>query len=229
MITNILDFIGYRCINIGDLCTRISDRRQGRQLHDPAVWNRYITDDPNEMLRITYPLNETSLVVDLGGYKGEWASRIYARYSCAIDIYEPHPLFSDICRQSFSDNPKVSITPLALGGQNNICKITDDTIYSTLSQNGEYLIAVRKASEVFNDLYPDHIDLLKINIEGSEYEVLPDLIANYDMHKIKNIQIQFHNTIPHYNEKRFVIAKELMKTHTCEWEYPFLYESWKIK
>ena len=36
------------------------------------------------------------------------------------------------------------------------------------------------------------IDLLKINIEGGEYDVIPRLLDTKMINKIKYIQIQFH-------------------------------------
>ena len=40
-------------------------------------------------LRLNYNLNENSIVFDLGGYKGEFSSIIYCKYSPFIFIFEP--------------------------------------------------------------------------------------------------------------------------------------------
>jgi len=226
MIHNILDFIGYRSL-------ALSNRLKGRQIHPEASWKQYYADDPNELLRITYPLDSDSLVVDVGGFKGEWSQRIYSRYCCYIDIYEPHPMLVQVIREHFKYNHEVRVIPIGLGNRNETLRLFGSDIYSSLYSNygaESNEVAIRKASDVFRDNYSGIvIDLLKINIEGSEYQMLPDLIANYSMSTIRNIQIQFHNTVPEYWKKREKIQRELGKTHTLQWCYDFLYESWVVK
>jgi hypothetical protein len=46
-----------------------------------------------EDARYIYDLDENSIVFDLGAYKGEWSSQIYAMYSPKIYLFEPVPLF----------------------------------------------------------------------------------------------------------------------------------------
>ena len=46
-----------------------------------------------------------------------------------------------------------------------------------------------------SDYIKGKIDLLKINIEGGEYEVLENLIENDLIKNIDNIQIQFHDFV----------------------------------
>ena len=60
----------------------------------PEVKKAIDREDPHDMLRTTYPLNENSLVVDIGGFTGDWAMRMYCLYNCFIDIYEPHPMLA---------------------------------------------------------------------------------------------------------------------------------------
>jgi len=54
--------------------------------HEKEV-RRWWTDGGDERLRYTYDLDDTSLVMDLGGYKGQWTSDIYARkYQTSIAL-----------------------------------------------------------------------------------------------------------------------------------------------
>lgn len=222
ILPHILDWVGYRSLNLSHLL-------KGQQVHPEASWNQYYLDDPAEMKRITYPLSPQSLVVDLGGLRGEWSQRIFSRYCCVIDIYEPHPVLSKHAAMHFDNNDKVIVFPFGLSDCNGEMTLYGNDIYSSLYSNygeQEHRVPIRKASEVFNRIYQE-IDLLKINIEGAEYKVLPDLLKNFDMASIKNIQIQFHNTVPGHAELRGQIQEGLARTHTLEWCYDYLYESWK--
>jgi len=224
---HLLDFIGYRLITWGhDLIGYVENAPNTVYL--PGTFEKYIMEDPYEMLRITYPLTSNSLVVDFGGYKGEWAQRIYSRYGCYIHIVEGNPTNANILRMSFDHNPKVEVFNFVISDYTGTAHITDEHNYSSVFRNGK-LIPVRSitASEF---LYRyESIDVLKLNIEGSEYDVLPELIKNYDMKRIKNIQIQFHINIKGYVQMRAIIQLALSATHKQDWCYDYVYESWSLK
>ena len=73
------------------------------------------------------------------------------------------------------------------------------------------------------------IDLLKINIEGGEFDIIPAIIESGDVKNVSYLQIQFHNFITHANEQRIIIRNQLAITHLEIWNYDFVWESWKLK
>ena len=75
----------------------------------------------------------------------------------------------------------------------------------------------------------EHIDLLKINIEGSEFLILSDILSKELISKINFLQVQFHTFFPNSKKLREQIREELRLTHEEEWNYPFVWESWKRK
>ena len=221
-LNRIFNFIGYRFVN---LALDFDNRHQYPKLEEA----RYKKEDPHEMKRVTYPLTTDSVVVDIGGLTGDFASRIYCRYSCTIDIYEPHPALSKIAEMNFEGNPYVIVYPVGLSNKKDTMILYGDYWNASLYKNdcgNKNEVKIQKASDVF--VHYDHIDLLKLNVEGAEYDILPDLIANYDMRKIDNIQIQFHQTVEGYSDKRDKIREGLSKTHTMDWCYDYIFENWKL-
>jgi hypothetical protein len=88
-------------------------------------------------------------------------------------------------------------------------------------------IKLVKYYDFINDNKIDHIDLIKINIEGSEYELLEHIIENNLHVKIKNLQIQFHKIFNDSEEKREKIRKSLSLTHKLTYDYTFVWENWE--
>ena len=73
------------------------------------------------------------------------------------------------------------------------------------------------------------VDLIKINIEGGEYDLLDEIIANNWLSKFKNIQVQYHDfVIDNPRERMEKIQKELAKTHQLTYQYDFVWENWKL-
>ena len=68
-----------------------------------------------------------------------------------------------------------------------------------------------------------------MNIEGSEYELLEEIIESGNILKITHLQIQFHNFVENATEQRKNIRNKLKKTHTNIFNFPFIWERWDIK
>ena len=87
---------------------------------------------------------------------------------------------------------------------------------------------IRDVVEFIKEHSISKIDLLKMNIEGGEYELLDRLITTGEIKKCKNIQIQFHN----YGEwsilKRDQLKDELRKTHFCTYDFEWTFEGWQL-
>ena len=230
--TKILNFIGYRIVNVGTFFNVLALDMDNIHHYPKDSFASFKRDDPNDMKRLLYPLNPNSLVVDVGGFTGDWAARIYCLYSCYIDIYEPHPELAIKCTMNFSGNQKVTTFPYGLGGSTGSLEFYGDNMNASIYKKDTQsviVVPIKKASDIFKEKYSnEHIDLLKINIEGAEYDMLPDLIENFDMTKITNIQIQFHSVVPDYDKRRDDIRNALSKTHTMTWNYDYIFENWTI-
>jgi FkbM family methyltransferase len=70
------------------------------------MWSR---DNGNYTHALNYPLNENSIVVDLGAFHGVWASQIIEKYNPNVFLFEPVKEFYDYLVDKFQNNPKVKI------------------------------------------------------------------------------------------------------------------------
>jgi hypothetical protein len=68
-----------------------------------------------------------------------------------------------------------------------------------------------------------------INIEGSEYKVLNDLIKSGTINRIESLQVQFHRNTILYPVKAYLAVSKLKKTHKLIWDYKFVWARWDLK
>lgn len=172
-----------------------------------------------EELRYQYDLNKDSVVFDLGGYKGEWSEGIHARFGCVPYLYEP----------VFKISGNFIFHPYGLGAYSRgevILVDADKTGIACKSGRSQKIKIVDVAAELEE---VQSIDLMKINIEGMEYELLPRLIETGLISRIKNIQVQFHNIVPESDRLMWTIQNELKNTHEQTWGYRFVWENWRLK
>src|SRR5574343_1554814 len=141
---------------------------------------RWFRDRGDSTLRLNYDLTPDSVIVDLGGYVGDFAQEIHRRYGSTVHLFEPVPAFHARCVKRFSGNPKVRSHCFGLGSTSGSFPISDDADASSFvasSRGGQVIAEMRAAVPALAELGIDRIDLLKINIEGGEYDVLPALIS----------------------------------------------------
>ena len=194
--------------------------------------NRWLNDGGDEEFRYNFDLTSDSLVLDLGGFKGQWASDIFARYNCRIWIFEPVRSFEANISRRFQRNKKIEVFPMALGARTRTEIITvgyDGTSLFKKSFGVQEVIFFEDVVAFFQDREVDTIDLVKINIEGGEYELLPRLIESGIIMKIKQIQIQFHNYSPDSELMMKSIENDLLLTHRKTFDYKFVWSNWILR
>lgn len=216
-------------LNASDVLTYLSRRLyQSRQSKRTVQWFR---DNGDRTLRLNHDLRESSLVIDVGGYDGQWASDVFSKYCCTIHVFEPVPEFADQIKRRFSRNSKILVHRLGLSNETNKAMIGLAQDSSSLFKQGVRTteIALAKASDVLRDNGIHNIDLMNINIEGSEYEVIEDLVASGYIRFIMNLQVQFHDFVPNAEDRMQKLHRSLADTHHLTWQYPFVWENWRRK
>ena len=192
----------------------------------------WFKDNGDETHRLNYNLTENSIVFDLGGYKGEFASAIMNKYNCTVFIFEPISFLYDIIVNKFSDNRKLH--PYCFGLYNKTTRrqisLSDNASSIFITKTNTVEIQLKDIAEFLNENSVGIIDLIKINIEGAEYDLLESLINYGLISRFKNIQVQFHDfIIPNAELRMRNIQQQLSKTHQLTYQYEFVWENWKIK
>jgi FkbM family methyltransferase len=179
-------------------------------------------------LRVDFKdIDKNSLVIDLGGYKGDWTSEIIQRYDPKVFIFEPLIDYHKHICDRFNLNSNVHPINCGLGARNETIEMYHSQDGSGAFVEGKSeIVNIIDAHTFFIDNSINSIDLFKINIEGGEYELLEYLILTGDILKIKKIQVQFHDFIPNAISRRSKIINSLAKTHKQNWNFYFVWEEW---
>lgn len=183
----------------------------------------------DKTLRLDYDLTNNSIVFDLGGYEGQWASDVFARYCCKIHIFEPVEEFVRNIEKRFSRNNSIVAHHFGLSDETKKSIISVAEYGSSTFKKGERSqeIFFVKAVNFMLEHEITHIDLMKINIEGGEYDLLDHLIETGFINNIDNIQVQFHDFVPDAEQRMRNIQERLQETHHLTYQYPFVWENWR--
>jgi FkbM family methyltransferase len=182
---------------------------------------RIWTENNLEYLRYEYNLNEKSIVYDIGACEGTFLKEIDRLYHCNIFAYEALSMYYNKIKRLKSD--KVHIYNYIVSNNWGIGFIG---IESESTINDDRFTERTECCDINDIIIDTGIDLMKINIEGGEYDLL-DAITEDNLKRIHNIQVQFHILDSTSYQRRLNIHKKLSKTHHLTYEYSFCWENWR--
>jgi FkbM family methyltransferase len=207
---------------------RFDPHRHSARVRDFHESNRY-----HHLL--DFDLTEESIVFDVGGYNGDYAANILCRYLSTVHIFEVVPAYCRNMRHRFLRNPRIQVHEVGLAGRTREESLfpaeAGSSIFLDRTGVGERIsIRLVQADEFIRSLRLGHIDLMKLNIEGGEYELLEHLLQAGWAERIQNICVQFHEeTVPDASARMYAIQKTLARTHRLTFQFEFVWENWQRK
>ena len=137
---------------------------------------RWYKDKGDDNLRHNYNLNEKSIILDIGGYLGDFSDKISKKYDSKIYLFEPNLDFYAKCLNRFKNNKKIVCFDFGLGNIDGEFSLSDNNEASSTVRILEKVktkkIKIKKITDIIEKLDLDKIDLMKINIVGGEYDLL---------------------------------------------------------
>jgi len=190
---------------------------------------KWFGDNGDKTHRLNYELNEDSVVFDLGGFEGGWSADIVEKFNCNVYIFEPVQVYYEKIVDRFKSNSKVRAFNIGLCNKNELVDIfyNGDSSSMIFKTSTVEKIQIKNICDFLDDIKINKIDLIKINIEGAEFDLLDEIINRGYQDKFDNIQVQFHKMFDDCYERRDAIRKKLSETHHLTYDYTFVWENWK--
>jgi FkbM family methyltransferase len=193
----------------------------------PKEYCKFIKDGGDKIIYKNIFLKKDSVIIDCGGFDGEFTDQILKKKFKKIYIYEPDLNYYNKLTKKYSHKANIKVLNLALHTQNKKIILSNNLNASSImekSVNGSQVkaVCVKDEFKKYNK-----IDLLKLNIEGAEYGVL-DLIFRYNIdNKINSFLIQFHKEYDESEIKRNKILRHLSKKYKTVFSYKYIWELYK--
>ena len=127
----------------------------------------WIRDNGDKTHRLHYDLSKQSVVMDLGGYEGQWSSDIFSMYCCQIHIFEPVPDFSENIKRRFARNPNIRVHQFGLACNDVTTSISLTGDSSSRYKNSEKMVNIQliTASKFFEEFNISSVSLMKLYLE----------------------------------------------------------------
>jgi len=207
---------------------------------DPAVHRERVRkwqeSNGDERLLTRYDrLNADSIILDLGGYHGDFSFHMNSKYGALCHVFEVVPELCSRIESARAGNPKIVVHAFGLAGSTRkerlfLAEQGSSTFANRAPEARQIAIQLVEASDWFRkELEGRSVDLMKINIEGGEYELLEHMIRKGLARRVRNIQVQFHeDVIADAAARMGRIQADLSKTHRLTFQERFVWENWEL-
>lgn len=200
---------------------------------------KFVRDGGDSLMHRSVDRGRPAHLYIFGGYKGASAQAWMNVMSIeCLDIFEPVPAFASILTERFSHDP-VTVHEFGVGREasERVFVISDDATAAVDSGRGvranreeaEVRVVFRAASEltkVFDSSAGYRV--LEVNIEGGEYELISALGSLGILERFHDVFIQFHYVGKDTDRLFEECRRQLTKSHTLMWSYPFVWEHWRL-
>jgi len=178
--------------------------------------------------------------IDCGANIGqtiEWALSVFKDFDVQVNSFEPLPLNFNIIKEKFSQNSNVTVKQVAVstsyGSSTFYCQNTGARTGSTLVKVKLYLNendsieveTIDLADWIKKNTSKEELTILKIDVEGAEYELLPHLLKNNINEMIDYWLIEYHSTkipISKDDAKQIELNVSNSVKHVFDWARPDL-------
>ena len=208
----------------------INNRRDRIKKKYPGSLGAFFKDGGNNLIYNKLHLNSESVVIDGGGYEGEFIDNVLINFGSEVESYEPLEKEFNNLNNKYINNDKVKIYNFAIFSKNTDLYLNQEGIssYIVKDKHGKNTIKIKAIDivEIINK--KKKIDLLKLNVEGAEYDILNRIIKTNNLNNIKSFLIQYHKSIKNSVELRTEIRSEFKKNNFIEvFNYEFVWEYWR--
>ena len=180
--------------------------------------------------------------IDCGANIGqsiEWALKVFKDYEVIVNSFEPLPLNFNIIKEKFSQEDRIVVQQFAVsthyGNSTFYCQNTGARTGSTLVKGKLYLNenesiqveTIDLADWIKKNVSKDELTILKIDVEGAEYELLPHLLENNIQDLIDYWLIEYHSRkIPISSDVAQQVELNVMNSvkHVFDWSRPDIVE-----
>ena len=181
-----------------------------------------------EKLKYGMKFRSDGLILDIGSYLGKYTRKLLKKNpGMTFWLYEPIPEYYRACLVRFKGRENVSVYQKAVSADGRAIRMQIDGLRSRQelnTKNDVLEFASINIQEIFDSAA--EIELLKMNIEGIEYECLNLLILSNSLIKAKYLLIQFHNFESGAEKKRNLVRKAIEKDFTNVFNYEWMWELW---
>jgi FkbM family methyltransferase len=146
----------------------------------------------------TAELTPKSIIYSAGvGDNIAWDLAMIDRFGVTVHAFDPTPM----CIKWIDDQslpPRFRFQPVGLAARDGLAqfRVPRRGFNFTPDTGGGVTITapVRRLSTLMRELGHDHLDVLKLDIEGSEYDVLADLLG--EPIPVRQLLVEFHHNFP---------------------------------
>lgn len=202
--------------------------REGRT--ENSLWFFFNRESKIDKIKI----DSEGTVLDIGCFKGEFTKKLLRQNPwLKVEMFEPYGPYVKKAMQKVKQGTNVKVHQLAVTGDGR------QQVFTAMGLRTKQVLL--GSDELTNTFHADSIEmselilsrspisLLKINIEGMEYECFESIAGTQLLQSVKMILIQFHNFSEDHPQRRSGVQALFANTHSPIFIHDWKWELWELQ
>ena len=188
----------------------------------------YLSQGGDKKFRYREGLQKNGTVLDVGAFEGEFAE-FHSKTADRVICFDTNPTAINQLKKRFAGKKNVYIYDYGIGIKEEKGKIIGKGAGAKIElfEGGQTII--REVSTVFKELDIENVSLLKINIEGGEFDLIKALKHTGLLKVIDEIHVQTHDFADSDLTKTLEMHRLLSKDFELYLSFPFVWDFWQKK
>lgn len=187
-----------------------------------------------DLKSVEFPLNEDSVVFEIGGYEGRWSVEISKLYHPKLYVFEPQHWAWKKCTEALKPFESAHVYNFGLGTKSGEFQMgnweTDGCSFSNIPDNRP--VGYGNLQEVTSFLKKEdirRIDLCLMNIEGYEFELIPYMIRTGVIDRIHFFMCQFHTFKSEDDQAYYDLRRRISVKKKIRFDYGKVLTCWESR
>ena len=190
--------------------------------------NAYLSQGGDTRFRYSDGLQKNGTVLDVGAFEGEFA-QFHANTADRVICFDVNPSAIEKLTKHFEEKENVVICDYGIGSSDKRGKIIGKGAGAKIDFSDDAPIIIREVSKVFKELSIKRVSLLKINIEGGEFDLIKALFRTKLLMMIDEIHIQTHDFADRDLSQTLEMHRLLSEYFNLHQSFPFVWDFWHKK
>lgn len=185
----------------------------------------YVSAGGDQKFRYGSDCKRNGIILDVGAFEGEFA-KFHADTADMVICFETNDVAVSALRKRFSNYDNIRIYDFGIGSKTFRGRMVGEGPGAHIVFDDTADVIIRDVASVFEELNLNDVALMKVNIEGGEFDLIEALCDNGLIQNIQEIHIQAHDFADKYLNNYLSMHRRLSTHFHLIRSFPYVWDFW---
>ena len=185
----------------------------------------YVSAGGDQKFRYSFDCKREGVILDVGAFEGEFA-KFHADTADMVICFETNKVAVKALHKRFHNYDNVRIYDFGIGSKTFRGRMVGKGPGASIVFDDNADVIIRDVVSVFEELNLNEVTLMKVNIEGGEFDLIQALCDSGLIRNIREIHIQAHDFADKNLNNYLSMHRRLSAHFNLIKSFPYIWDFW---